>query len=289
MSEPLTLAEAVPLGTVHLQRLLADAGVRSLVIKGPAFVELGVRQPKQSNDIDLLIQPRDRASAASRLRTAGWRQVSSWLPSELDDVVHSSTWRHRTFPVTLDLHHGFSGLLRRNEAFQSMWASRVSIELGHVGVDAPCAEHALVIESLNRLKAAAPNDWPQIARRTVDSAPGFDVHSVARAAQALGAEHTVAPLVAVMGGHPPRSAPPSGYEEWIADAGRPSRRVIWQRLIQRAPLHAPTVLWSTLFPHEAGARHWADLHGWPYRGRVMTLWQRVCTQIVRVRRQGRRR
>ena len=36
-SIPLTLAEAVPLGTVLLQRLLDDAGIRSLAIKGPAL------------------------------------------------------------------------------------------------------------------------------------------------------------------------------------------------------------------------------------------------------------
>lgn len=35
MSEPLTLAEAVPPGTVQLQRLLASAGIRWLVIKRP--------------------------------------------------------------------------------------------------------------------------------------------------------------------------------------------------------------------------------------------------------------
>ena len=65
------LAEAVPLGTVLLQRLLDDAGIRSLVIKGPAFVELGVRRPRQSNDIDLLVAPGDRKAATELLTAAG--------------------------------------------------------------------------------------------------------------------------------------------------------------------------------------------------------------------------
>lgn len=107
MSEPLTLAEAVPLGTVHLQRLLAAAGVRSLVIKGPAFAEHGVRRPKQSNDIDLLIHPQDREGMTSALVVAGWTSISHWFPPALDDVVYSTTFRHPLFPVTLDLHHHF--------------------------------------------------------------------------------------------------------------------------------------------------------------------------------------
>lgn len=48
--DPLTMAEAVPLGTVHLQRMLERVGVRSLVIKGPAFVELGVRAPRPKEE-----------------------------------------------------------------------------------------------------------------------------------------------------------------------------------------------------------------------------------------------
>ena len=56
-SIPLTLAEAVPLGTVLLQRLLDDAGIRSLAIKGPAFVELGVRRPRQSLSLIHISEP----------------------------------------------------------------------------------------------------------------------------------------------------------------------------------------------------------------------------------------
>lgn len=109
-SEPLTLAEAVPLGTVYLQRLLERAGVRSLVIKGPAFAELGVRKPRVSNDIDLLIHQDDRTTATEVLAASGWSIISHWFLPALDEVIYSTTFRHALFPSTLDLHHRFSGL-----------------------------------------------------------------------------------------------------------------------------------------------------------------------------------
>ena len=95
MSEPLTLAEAVPLGTVYLQRLLVSAGIRSLVIKGPAFVELGVRKPRQSNDIDLMVAPGDRAAATGPWPALGGRSsvTRSHLPSTTSSTRRPSGMR----------------------------------------------------------------------------------------------------------------------------------------------------------------------------------------------------
>ena len=133
-SIPLTLAEAVPLGTVLLQRLLDDAGVRSLVIKGPAFAQLGVRKPKHSNDIDLLVAPEDRTRATEALAQAGWSIISHWFPPALDDVIYSTTFRHVQFPSTLDLHHHFSGFFA-DDAFDALWCSRSCVAVAHHDVD----------------------------------------------------------------------------------------------------------------------------------------------------------
>lgn len=286
MSEPLTLAEAVPLGTVHLQRLLAAAGIRSLAIKGPAFVELGVRRPKQSNDIDLLIHADDRQQAHERLLSSGWTNVSAWMPKTLDDVIHSTTWRHTTFPVTADLHHGFAGLLAGSSGFEVLWRTRSRVSLAHVDVAAPGAEQALVIEGLNRLKSHPERSWDAIASSVVEAAEAFDQSAVCDAAAALGAEHTAAPLIVALGGRPPTVMPRRGYDQWSVDAGRSSRKVIWQRLMTRSPWHAPRVLFETLLPGEGPARHWSDLHGKPYQGRLATLRERIRAQAAPRRSRG---
>lgn len=279
MSEPLTLAEAVPLGTVYLQRLLAAAGIRSLAIKGPAFVELGVRKPRQSNDIDLLIHPEDRRKAHDRLRMAGWSNVSAWLPKQLDDVIHSTTWRHPTFPATADLHHGFAGLLCGSSGFEIIWETRSVVSVAHSDVVTASAEQALVIEALNRFKAHSSKSWAHVANGVASAAMPFDVSAVEEATIALGAEHTAAPLIEALGGQAPSTAPRRGYDVWIKDAGRSSRGVIWRRLMARSPWHAPRVLFGTLLPGEGPARHWSDLHARPYRGRLATLGERVKVQL----------
>ena len=164
MTQPLTLAEAVPLGTVHLQRLLATAGIRSLVIKGPAFVELGVRKPKQSNDIDLLIHPRDRKGMTTTLVAAGWTSISHWFPPALDDVVYSTTFSHPQFPASVDVHHYFTGVFARADGFEVLWERRTEVQIANSRVLTICRAHALLFEALNKFKAVRPETWPRLAR-----------------------------------------------------------------------------------------------------------------------------
>lgn len=283
MSEPLTLAEAVPLGTAHLQRLLADAGVRSLVIKGPAFVELGVRRPKQSNDIDLLIHPADRHGARTALETAGWKSISHWFPPELDDLIYSITYSHPLFPVSVDVHHYYSGVFGRAKAFEEMWAERTHVPLAHCDVETLCANHALVLESLNKFKAARPALWPSVAQSVVEGAKSFDSGEIARAAELLGARHSAGELILALGGPATGDPPSSEYERWSKQGGRFRSRMYFWRIVLRTPHAIPRVLWQQVTLPELAARQWADAHRVAYKGRVQILFLRLYV-LVRGRR-----
>lgn len=68
----MTLAEAVPLCLVVVERILQRAEVRTLAIKGPAFATLGVRPERLSMDVDVLVDPAQRHLALETLRSAGW-------------------------------------------------------------------------------------------------------------------------------------------------------------------------------------------------------------------------
>ena len=222
-SIPLTLAEAVPLGTVLLQRLLDDAGIRSLVIKGPAFVELGVRRPKHSNDIDLLVAPEDRTAASEALAQAGWSIISHWFPPALDDIIYSTTFRHPQFPSTLDLHHHFSGFFA-GDAFEALWRSRTCVAVAHHDVVTVGREHALIIEGLNAIKMLEEGSRAEAADRVVRAVTDVDVDAVAAAAESVGARHTAAPLITVLGGGSPSGPPPPGYDQWVRRGARNSGR-----------------------------------------------------------------
>ncbi|QOK23566.1 nucleotidyltransferase family protein [Janibacter indicus] len=273
-SIPLTLAEAVPLGTVLLQRLLDDAGIRSLVIKGPAFVELGVRKPKHSNDIDLLIHPDDRERVAGLLEASRWQSISHWFPPALDDVIYSVTYAHPSFPASVDVHHYYSGVFARADAFESMWAQRVSVDLAHAQVVTMPSAHALIFEALNKFKAAGVGQWDATARAVVDAAQWRDLEQVRRAAEELGATESAGALIAALGG--PRATHTSPkFRRWAKEAGRFRSRIYFWRIVTRSPQSVPRVMWQQINLPEKHARWWAEAHGIRYRSRRQVLWLRL--------------
>lgn len=280
MSEPLTLAEAVPLGTVHLQRLLSSAGIRSLVIKGPAFVELGVRKPKQSNDIDLLVAPVDRELATEALVGAGWSIISHWFPPALDDIIYSTTFRNALFPVTLDLHHRFSGLLAE-DAFEQLWARRSEACLADQRVSTVGRADALIIESLNSIKLLQRDRRPATVGEVVRSSVAVDASEVTRAADSIGARHTAALLVAQLGGPPPTGPHPEGYARWLRRGARTSALDLVVEILLRAPHQAPRVIWQQLTLSPEIARFWAHTHRVPYRSPRQILWLRIRRAFTR--------
>lgn len=273
--EPLTLAEAVPLGTVHLQRLLAAAGARSLVIKGPAFVELGVRKPRTSNDIDMLVHQDDRGMATEALADAGWSIISHWFPPALDDIIYSTTFRHPLFPATLDLHHRFSGLLAGAAAFDALWEHRSEVTIARERVTTVGREHALVIEALNATKLLPDERRAATAERVVAAADAFEPSAVEAAAEAVGARHTASPLIRALGGEAPTGEPPAAYTQWLRRGARNSGLDLVKDLIIHAPTHIPRVVWQQLTLDPDIARFWAHAHGVTYRSRWQILWLRV--------------
>lgn len=273
--DALTVAEAVPLGTVHLQQMLDGVGVRSLAVKGPAFVELGVRRPRTSNDIDLLVHEDDRAAATETLIGSGWSIISHWFPPALDEIIYSTTFRHPLFPVTLDLHHRFSGLLAGAAAFDALWERRTEVDVAHQTVVTVGREHALVIEGLNAMKVLVEERRADTAARVVANAGEIDVTGVVVAAESVGARHTAAPVIEALGGGAPTSAPPPGYRQWLARGARSSGRDLVLDLVRRAPTHIPRVVWQQLTLDPEIARFWAHTHRVTYRNRWQILWLRI--------------
>ncbi|NYF97399.1 nucleotidyltransferase family protein [Janibacter cremeus] len=276
MTDSLTLAEAVPLGTVYLQRLLDEAGVRSLVIKGPAFVALGVRAERRSNDIDMIVHPDDRASATEALASVGWAIISHWFPPALDDVIYSTTFHHPHYPVTLDLHHRFTGMLAPPAVtFEVMWTRRGVVELAHHPVETVCREHAVVVEALNSMKMIEPQRWRAAVERVATLADEGDLLAILSAVEELGARHTASPLITALGGPAPTGPTPAGYDHWVRRGARNSGRGLVVDIIRRAPQHIPRVVWEQLTLDPTVARFWADTHRVVYRSRWQILWLRM--------------
>ncbi len=277
--DDLTLAEAVPLATVLLQRLLADAGVRSLAIKGPSFAALGIRAPKQSHDVDLLIRPGERRLATETLTASGWFVLGYDLPPEVDDIIYSTTFGHERLPSTVDVHHRYPGLLLDPDAaFEALWGQRQEVRLAGQTVVAPSAAHALIVEALHRLRSTREVGWGVVADQVASgvSRGVLTADQVVAAAEMVGARWTAAPLIEALGGRSTVGPPDRGFDEWRRRCG-PHRggAIILGAVARRAPWRLSQVVWGQLHVSEPMARFWAEAHGVRYRHRAQILLLRV--------------
>jgi hypothetical protein len=84
-------------------RVLGHHGIRSAVLKGAATAHLDYPDPswREFHDIDLLVDPADRARAVALLAREGWVQGYA-LPKGHDDLTHAVTLTHER--TELDLH-----------------------------------------------------------------------------------------------------------------------------------------------------------------------------------------
>lgn len=278
--DEVTVDEAVPVYTVLLQRLLAERGARSIAFKGPAFVALGVRLKRRSNDVDLLIHPRERDAAWSALRQAGWESVTPTYPASMDPFYYSVTFAHHLSPVTLDLHHRILGLMRDPElVFDSMWEQRAEITLAHQVVLTLSVDHALVVESVNTIKGHANADPRLVVRPVVDAASrlGVSADRVLRATQELGAARSAQALLLESGALASSAAPDAGERSWACP--HDGRKVVLH-LARNAPGDVLPYLWHHAVLSRRAAHSWAEVNGIVYRGRVQVYALRTVKLLI---------
>lgn len=279
-SVPLTLAEAVPLGTVMIQRLLDDAGIRSLAIKGPAFVALGVRPFRQSSDIDLILHPMDRRAASEVLVAAGWERITPTFPDDLNAVVFSSTWKHPVFPSTIDVHHAFSGVLDGARGFEAMWRSRTSVKVAHQHVRVPSTEQALILEALNVIKGSRPGGWDD-AVGGLSWAAHVRLKEVQIAADAMGVGRTANTLIRALGGPGVVGPAPRDYRAWAASTGRSFNHRVVMYALTRRPSRLPWVLGKLLILDDESGARWAATRGVDYRNNAQIVAVRLRALLMR--------
>ncbi len=270
MSAELTIGEAVPLVTVLLQRLLGRQGVRSLAIKGPAFVELGVRGARRSTDVDILIHPEDRTRVLEILRRAGWKALT--LPRVTHRVHHAVTLAHPRMVATVDLHHRFPGLTRpADQAFESLWDGREVVSLAGSQVITVAATAGLVVETLHALRrepAIRHDLLVSAVLHAATHAPNPD--EIAEVCRQLGATQSAAALIRAVGG---RTAKESAGQEF--DWSSKTDVMSTTRSLLGDPFAViPYLFWQIWLPQDV-ARWWCADHGIPFRNRPQVAWARL--------------
>lgn len=149
----LSVSEAVLLGHAMVQRVADSVGVRAFFIKGPASVIQGLRMPRTSGDVDVLVRPEQLEAMLECLRKRGWRP----RPVDPDTKAfprHSVTLYHADWPCNIDVHFRFPGMEEALSAcFDVMWANTEDVELAGQNVKVSSRALGTLILALHALRS----------------------------------------------------------------------------------------------------------------------------------------
>ena len=127
-------------------------GIRSLLVKGRALSDHGLRTPRVSADVDVLIEPARFDEYCALVVDAGWDEFPSTFASE-HFTLHSRSFHRDGWPNSFDVHSYFPGFLRDpGEVFDALWARRVLLDFGDRACPAPDRVASLFVLTLHSLR-----------------------------------------------------------------------------------------------------------------------------------------
>jgi hypothetical protein len=253
----LELSEAVSLAYALVGRVAADEQVRVLFIKGPTAQLQGLRSPRASVDVDVLVDPARQDRLADRLIGLGWVDEHPYTsPTVLP--MHSSTHRHPSWPCELDLHDRFPGFFAEPQAvFDRLWERRSSVEVAAQSIPCPDVAGQTLVLALHALRD--PHDPGKAAElsalveRVLETADTASLADLAALARELGAADTAAPFLDLLG------APAVGR-----GTTRPDDLLAWE--LRTSPEDVTAVSWV----HELRRLPWHRRPGYLWYAAVLT-------------------
>ncbi|MFB2599467.1 nucleotidyltransferase family protein [Herbiconiux sp. P17] len=231
---------AVELGCALVAYVAEEAGIRSLLIKGHALAEHGLREPRRYADVDVWIAPESVTSFVDLLRERGWHERGpNWVLERVGN--HSVTLVNDHWPCDIDVHLRFPGFLAPDDVvFDELWRRRSSIVLG--GRDVVTTDRAgnAAVLALHSLR----QEWNRhqevefehlIALMAADPELLAGVLDIAAV---TGANETLAPLFARLGVTAKPGFQPSerALREWSARKAHVSRTGRWLTYFRSIPL-----------------------------------------------------
>lgn len=243
----LALSEGVALAHALVARVAADHDVRVLFIKGPTAVLQGLRAPRESVDVDALVDPARRERLAARLTELGWVDENPYTsPTVLP--MHSLTHRHSSWPCELDLHDRFPGFFADpQDVFERLWERRQSVEVAAREIPCPDPAGQALVLALHALRdphdPAKAEELRTLVERVHATSDDASLVDLAELARDLGAADTAAPFLDQLG------APSVGR-----GTTRPADRRAWD--LRTRPSDVTAVSWV----HELRRRPW---YRWP--------------------------
>ena len=197
VNEPVAVPTQVRVELAHaaVQRLAEELGVDLLHIKGPA-VHPGLRtRASAGSDVDVIVRPDGVDRLMQALYEHGWEVETTFEAGSAFD--HAANLYHPSWGL-LDVHRHYPGMDHDPaHAFETLWARRTSIALGHVACPVPDP----LAQSLVLLLHAARSGEPGVEH--VDVAPNWTDRSAQErdAIRALARETDATVALAAATGH----------------------------------------------------------------------------------------
>ncbi|MFM7642051.1 MAG: nucleotidyltransferase family protein [Cyanobium sp.] len=166
---------ALPLivDTLKVVAALEEAGLRALLLKGPALALQTTGQPwrRGGGDIDVLVAPADLPEAVALLEALGYERPAGQFPRQLCSFWgRYSRWASHELPMKrggrwLDLHWALNTVRAPLPPFDLLWHGRQTLALNRQSVPTLGLEHAFRHACLH----AASDQWMEL-RQLVDLA-----------------------------------------------------------------------------------------------------------------------
>jgi len=246
----LEIPEGVLLGHALVASLADNLGIRVFFIKGPASVLQGLREARQSADVDAFVEPARLEGLLEGLRERGWRE---W-PVDPDGRTfpkHSITVHHPEWPCCIDIHFRFPGMERPpRDCFESLWANTETMSLAGQWLRIPAKELGVLFLALHALRSpalpACQHELEYLTDLTVREALSEELLELA------GATGSLAAIQPFLEGLLPTTTSvvwPEPSTEWrnrVAAQEPGSARLV--AILQAPRREKPRMLWGALFP-----------------------------------------
>lgn len=236
----LELEDACALAAAWVGALGEQHTFRLLVIKGQTLAHHGLRPPRTSADVDILVDPQQFDDFCVAVRMAGWRQRPVTEVGAMW-AGHSLTFVNDTWPCDIDVHRYFPGFLADpSKTFDLLWRSRDSMLIANRLVPIPSRLASILISGLHQLRDGDTRaDEAEMASVTSVEISDDERPAIVELAKATEALEPARDLLLRLGIHADELPPfrdSAAVREWHARAAANASGVFfWMILLERTP------------------------------------------------------
>lgn len=254
----LGLDEANELLSAWAARRAEERGIRMMLIKGRALSDYGLRPPRISADVDVLVEPARFEEYCAAIVAAGWEEFPGTFASDAF-TLHSRSFRRSGWPNSFDVHSSYPGfVIAAASAFDALWARRGALDFAHRTCPVPdraCSILILALHSLRGTDQQSRHRNELAGIRTLALTPDERV-DLAAAARETGAAAALRDLLPALGVPVEVSADDlrtPEYREWHRKTAEArGAAASWLLLLHRSPWsRKPEVIWRAIWPSRA--------------------------------------